>query len=48
VGITPHPSRLCTEVARRPETIRWADGRATFRVVPEFVWEEWGIDPGDL
>ena len=48
VGISPHPSRLCTEVARRPETIRWADGQATFRVVPEFVWEEWGIDPGDL
>ncbi len=44
VGITPHPSRLCTEVARRAETIKWADGRATFRVVPEFVWEEWGID----
>ena len=44
VGITPHPSRLCTEVVRRPETIRWADGRATFRVIPEFVREEWGID----
>ena len=28
VGITPHPSRLCTEAARRPEMIRWADGRA--------------------
>ena len=46
VGITPHPSHLCTEVARRPETIRWADGRARFRVVPEIVWEEWGIDLG--
>src|SRR4051794_32696476 len=44
VGITPHPSRLCTEVARRPETIRWADGRASFGVVPEFVEAEWGID----
>ena len=44
VGITPHPSRLCTEAARRPETIRWADGRASFGVVPEFVKEEWGID----
>ena len=46
VGITPHPRRLCTEVARRPGTIRWADGRATFRVVPEFVRAEWGIDLG--
>ncbi len=44
VGITPHPSRLCTEVARRPEMINWADGRARFRVVPTFVLEEWGID----
>jgi hypothetical protein len=24
--------------------IRWADGRASFGVVPEFVKEEWGID----
>ena len=49
VGITPHPSRLCTEAARRPETIRWADGRASFLVIPEFVRGDWGIDlrPGD-
>lgn len=47
VGVTPHPSRLCTEVGRRPETIRWADGRATLQVVPEFVWEDWGVDLGD-
>jgi uncharacterized protein len=47
VGITPHPARLCTEAARRPETIAWADGRATLGVVPTFVREEWGIDlPG--
>ena len=44
VGIMPHPSRLCTEVAKRPETIKWADGRASFGVVPTFVLEEWGID----
>ncbi|MDR3620625.1 MAG: hypothetical protein P4L85_14835 [Paludisphaera borealis] len=48
VGITLHPSLLCTEVARRPETIRWADGRATFRKVPEFVREEWGIEPDEI
>jgi uncharacterized protein len=44
VGITPHPSKLCTEAARRPGMIAWADGRATFRVVPEFVREEWRIE----
>lgn len=44
VGIVPHPSRLCTDVAKRPETIKWADGRAGFGVVPTFVTEEWGIE----
>jgi uncharacterized protein len=44
VGITPHPSRLGTEAARKPETIKWADGRASFGVVPKFVTDEWGID----
>jgi uncharacterized protein len=44
VGIMPHPSRLCTEVAKRSKTIKWADGRAAFRVVPNFVLDEWGID----
>jgi uncharacterized protein len=43
VGITPHPSRLCTAVAKRPEILKWADGRATFRVVPRFVQDEWGL-----
>lgn len=43
VGIQPHPSRLCTDVAKRPETIKWADGRACFEVIPEFVAKEWGI-----
>lgn len=44
VGITPHPRRLCTKCAKRPETIRWADGRASFGVIPNFVLDEWGID----
>lgn len=43
VGIMPQPSRLCNDAAMSPETIKWADGRATFRVVPEFVKDEWGI-----
>jgi uncharacterized protein len=48
VGITPHPNRLCTKIARQPEVIKWADYRATSWVVPEFVREEWGIDLGTL
>jgi hypothetical protein len=44
VGVTPHPSRLCTDTAKRPEMIKWSDGRTSFRVVPAFVWEEWGIE----
>ena len=44
VGITPHPTRLCTTFAKRPETIKWADGRASFGVIPNFVLDEWGID----
>lgn len=31
VGITPSPERLCTEPARRPETIRWAYARSLGR-----------------
>jgi uncharacterized protein len=46
VGMTPHPRYLGTEVARRPEVIRWADGRATLGVIPQFVRDEWGIDLG--
>jgi uncharacterized protein len=44
VGITPHPKRLCTEAAKRAETIKWADGRASRGIVPELVLKEWKID----
>lgn len=44
VGVTPHPNRLCTAVAKMPEVLKWADGRASFRFVPELVKAEWGID----
>lgn len=44
VGITPHPSRLCTDAAKTRAMIQWADGRASFRVVPDLVRKEWGID----
>jgi uncharacterized protein len=48
VGIIPDPRYLGTEMARRPATIKWADGRVTFRVIPEFVRDEWGIDLGSV
>jgi uncharacterized protein len=44
VGITPHPSRLCTSTARRAEMIEEADERARFGVVPKFVLDEWGVE----
>jgi len=44
VGITPHPSRLCTDAAKRPDILKWADNKATLGVVPEFVKMTWGID----
>lgn len=31
------------KIAKQPETIKWADGRASFRVVPTFVLDKWGI-----
>ena len=46
VGVAPHPSRLCTDAAKRPEMLKWADGRACFRVVPDLVVTEWGIELG--
>lgn len=47
VGTMPEPTRLCTEVAKRPDMLKWADGRACFEVVPELVRTDWGIDLGD-
>jgi uncharacterized protein len=44
VGIVPAPHKLCTPAARTKEMIRWADGRAAFEVVPEFVTANWAID----
>jgi uncharacterized protein len=46
VGVTPHPSRLCTDAAKDPAMIKWADGRASFNVIPQFVMDEWAVDLG--
>ncbi|WP_422930444.1 hypothetical protein [Singulisphaera sp. PoT] len=48
VGITPHPKRLCTEFARHPETIRWADGRARMGMIPKLIEAEWGFNLASL
>lgn len=44
VGITPDPRLLCSDAARRRDMISWADGRASFGVVPQIVSDEWGLD----
>jgi len=44
VGVYPDASRLCTEAAKVPAIIKWADGRACFSVIPEIVEGEWEVD----
>lgn len=44
VGILPDPHYLNTEPARRPETIAWADARASLWHIPDLVQADWGID----
>jgi len=43
VGITPCPTRLCTDHAKLAETIHCADRRAENYEVPAFVETDWGI-----
>ncbi|MCW7753655.1 hypothetical protein OOT00_06615 [Desulfobotulus sp. H1] len=43
VGKIPDPARLCTEAAKHPETIAWATERASRRIVPEWIWNAWGL-----
>ena len=44
VGITPRPSRLCTNVAKLQETIDWAHNRSCNDHVPDFVARVWRIE----
>jgi uncharacterized protein len=46
VGTRPRPELLCTEAARVPETLLWANRRASTFAVPLLVKDEWGIDLG--
>ncbi len=41
VGVTPRPGRLCTDVAKTPEMIRWAHRRAVADRMPECVAHFW-------
>jgi uncharacterized protein len=43
VHIQPNPLRLCTEAARSPEVIAWADSRSRSNQTPCKVFEEWGL-----
>jgi uncharacterized protein len=41
VQITPSPVHLCTPVAKREETIAWAEARSRSAFVPEIVSRDW-------
>lgn len=43
VGIRPDPRYLCTEAARCPMMIAWAEKRARADFEPSIVIEQWGI-----
>lgn len=41
VRIWPKPKHLCTEFAKNPEIIAWANQRSETKHTPEFVYSEW-------
>jgi uncharacterized protein len=41
VGIPPVPEQLCTEAARDPAVLRWANSRSRYQKVPAFVFHHW-------
>jgi uncharacterized protein len=47
VGVALIPSLLCTEAARDPEMIAWADRRARHHVIPEWLKTLWTPPPTD-
>jgi uncharacterized protein len=47
VGTHPRPGLLCTDAARLPETLHWANYRASTRFVPELIRREWEVNIGD-
>jgi uncharacterized protein len=47
VGMVPDPKKLCTRAAKKADILKWADGRGAFRMIPEIISGEWGIDTRD-
>jgi uncharacterized protein len=43
VHIQPAPGRLCTDTARLPETLAWANQRSSRQILPALVVEEWKL-----
>jgi uncharacterized protein len=43
VGIRPQSAYLCTDTAKEPAILRWANERSRCRRVPEFVSSEWDV-----
>ena len=43
VRICPDLERLCTDAAKRPECLKWADRRACSNVIPELIFRGWEI-----
>jgi uncharacterized protein len=43
VGTYPSAKLLCTEAAREPTVITWANQCARNGEVPDLIWEEWGM-----
>jgi uncharacterized protein len=48
VGKRPVAELLCTEAARDPAMIAWANERARKGDVPSLIWEEWGVRMPDI
>lgn len=44
VGSLPEPHRLCTDAARQPALLAWANDRARYRFAPDLLRSEWGLD----
>lgn len=43
VGTVPAGQLLCTDAARDPSVITWANERARKRELPDLVWDEWRV-----
>jgi uncharacterized protein len=48
VGTHPSAHLLCTEAARDPAMIAWANEQARKGEVPGLIWEEWGMRLPDI